>query len=104
MFKRIAGISLTALLLLLVSAKSVSASEGTALLTSPDNDAKCFLASVLVDVGEYQFVMTCRNLTTPPDADRLFYQAWARRKGVADDPKAKNRRIEIRQGSIFFLG
>lgn len=104
MFKRIAGISLTALLLLLVSAKSVNASEGTALLTSVDNDAKCFLASVLVDIGEYQFVMTCRNLTTPPDADRLFYQAWARRKGVADDPKAKTGGLRFGKGAYFSLG
>ena len=104
MFKKIAGISLTALLLLLASANSVNASEGTALLTSPDNDAKCFLASVLVDVGEYQFVMTCRNLTTPPDADRLFYQAWARRKGVADDPKAKTGGLRFGKGAYFSLG
>lgn len=104
MFKKIAGISLTALLLLIVSAKSVSASEGTALLTSTDNDAKCYIASVLVDVEEYQFVMTCRNLTTPPDANRLFYQAWARRKGVADDPKAKTGGLRFGKGAYFSLG
>jgi hypothetical protein len=104
MFKKIVGISLIALLLLLVSAKSVNASEGTALLTSNDNDAKCFIASVLVDVEEYQFVMTCRNLTTPPDANRLFYEAWARRKGVADDPKAKTGGLRFGKGAYFSLG
>lgn len=104
MLKKIAGISLTALLLLIVSAKSVSASEGTALLTSTDNDAKCYIASVLVDVEEYQFVMTCRNLTTPPDANRLFYQAWARRKGVADDPKTKTGGLRFGKGAYFSLG
>lgn len=104
MFKKIAGISLTALLLLLVSAKSVLASEGSALLTSTDNEAKCYIASVLVDVEEYQFVMTCRNLTTPPDANRLFYQAWARRRGVVDDPKAKTGGLRFGKGAYFSLG
>ncbi|MBI5356027.1 hypothetical protein HZB78_00240 [Candidatus Collierbacteria bacterium] len=104
MLKRIVGIGLTGLLLLLVSAGSASASEGTAFLTSNDNDAKCFLASVLVDVEEYQFVMTCRNLITPPDANRLFYQAWGRRKGVADDPKTKTGGLRFGKGAYFSLG
>lgn len=104
MFKKIAGLTLTSLLLLLVFAKTVNASEGTALLTSADNEAKCYIASVLVDVEEYQFVMTCRNLTTPPDADRLFYQAWARRKGVSDDPKAKTGGLRFGKGAYFSLG
>ena len=49
-------------------------------------------------------MMTCRNLTTPPDADRLFYQAWARRKGVADDPKAKTGGLRFGKGAYFSLG
>lgn len=104
MLKKIAGLAFASLFLLLASAGAAYASEGTALLTSPDNEAKCYIASVLVDVEEYQFVMTCRNLTTPPDADRLFYQAWARRKGVADDPKAKTGGLRFGKGAYFSLG
>ena len=104
MLKKIIGFSLTALVLLLISAKAVNASEGTALLTSADNDARCFLASVLVDEGDYQVVMTCRNLTTPPDANRLFYHAWGRRKGATEGQQAKTGGIKFGKGAYFSLG
>lgn len=89
---------------LLAFPKFAMASEGTALLTSVDNDSRCFLASVLVDEGDYQVVMTCRNLTTPPDANRLFYLAWARRKGVAEGQQAKTGGLKLGKGAYFSLG
>ena len=104
MLKNIIAFSLTALVLLLISTKAVNASEGTALLTSQDNDARCFLASVLVNEGDYQVVMTCRNLTTPPDANRLFYLAWARRKGATEGQQAKTGGLKLGKGAYFSLG
>lgn len=104
MLKKIIGFSLTALTLLLLLAKNANASEGTALLTSPDNDARCFLASVLVDEGDYQIVMTCRNLTTPPDANRLFYHVWGRRKGAAESQQSKTGGLKFGKGAYFSLG
>src|SRR3989338_4014049 len=104
MLKKIIAFSLTALALLLISTKAVNASEGTALLTSADNDARCFLASVLVDEGDYQVVMTCLNLTTPPDANRLFYLAWARRKGATEGQQAKTGGLRFGKGAYFSLG
>jgi hypothetical protein len=84
--------------------KFVMASEGTALLASQDNDARCFVASVLVNEGDYQVVMTCRNLTTPPDANRLFYLAWARRKGATEGQQAKTGGLKLGKGAYFSLG
>lgn len=104
MLKKIIGFSLTALTLLLLLAKNANASEGTALLTSEDNDARCFLASVLVDEGDYQIVMTCRNLTTPPDANRLFYHVWGRRKGAAESQQSKTGGLKFGKGAYFSLG
>ena len=89
---------------LLAFPKFAVASEGTALLTSVDNDSRCFLASVLVDEGDYQVVMTCRNLTTPPDANRLFYLVWARRKGAAEGQQAKTGGLKLGKGIYFSLG
>ena len=104
MIKKIIGFILASLILLSVSAKVANASEGTALLTSADNDARCFLASVLVDEGDYQVVMTCRNLTTPPDVNRLFYLAWARRKGATEGQQAKTGGLKLGKGAYFSLG
>lgn len=104
MLKKIIGFSLTALTLLLILTKDANASEGTALLTSKDNDARCFLASVLVDEGDYQIVMTCRDLTTPPDANRLFYHVWGRREGAAESQQSKTGGLKLGKGAYFSLG
>lgn len=104
MLKKIIGFSLTSLILLLASAKTANASEGTVLLTSHDNDAKCFVASVLVNEADYQVVMSCRNLTTPPDATRLFYHAWGRRVGATEGQQAKTGGLKFGKGPYFSLG
>ena len=104
MIKKIIGFILASLILLSVSAKVANASEGTALLTSHDNEAKCFVASVLVNEGDYQVVMSCRNLTTPPDAIRLFYHAWVKRKGAVDEQQIKTGGLKFGKGPYFSLG
>lgn len=65
--------------LLLFSEKTVSASEGTAFLTSDQSPVRCFAASVLVDVDTHQVVLSCRNLVIPQGPELLFYRAWAKR-------------------------
>lgn len=104
MLKKIIGFSLTVLTLLLISIKPAHASEGTALLTSHDNDAKCFVASVLVNEGNYQVVMSCRNLTTPPDATRLFYHVWGKHIGTAEGQQTKTGGLKFGKGPYFSLG
>src|SRR3990167_3201435 len=65
--------------LLLVGVSGASASEGTAFLTSDQTGVRCFAASVLLDVDNYQVIVSCRNLIIPPAANRLFYRAWIKR-------------------------
>lgn len=59
--------------------RPVEASEGTAFLTSDQTGVRCFAASVLLDVDNYQVIVSCRNLIIPPAANRLFYRAWVKR-------------------------
>ena len=48
-------------------------------MTSDQTGVRCFAASVLLDVDNYQVIVSCRNLIIPPAANRLFYRAWIKR-------------------------
>lgn len=87
--KKFLAIVLGVTAVLAVGHKSALASEGTALLTGSGTDARCYIASVLVDEEAYQVVMSCRNLIVPPAGERLFYRAWARRAAAAEPSDKK---------------
>lgn len=72
----------------LLGAARAQASEGTAFLTSDQTGVRCFAASVLLDVDNYQVIVSCRNLIIPPAANRLFYRAWVKRIS-ASTPQGK---------------
>ena len=70
--------SLFALVLFLIIALPVLASEGTAKLESTGGEmGSCFVASVYVD-GRYRVLMTCRDLRSALDPVRNKYIAWAK--------------------------
>lgn len=87
---------------ILFSSKPVTASEGTAFLTGSQTDAECFAASVLTAPAEYRILITCRNLTTPPQAETLFYIAWAKKIGAEAD--SQNTLPKFGRGAYIFLG
>lgn len=82
--KRIFIKTLLVALLVIAGRGTALASEGTARL-SGQGESQCFLASVLVNQADYRLVMTCRNLLVPPETETLFYHAWAKRAGVAQE-------------------
>ncbi len=73
---------------ILVFPAVVFASEGVAVLTG-QTDARCFLASVLIDENRYKIVAACRDLTVPPESETLFYRLWGKRLGASPTPGAK---------------
>lgn len=95
-------VSILAIGSIFFTSKSVTASEGTAFLTGSQTTAECFAASVLTAPAEYRILITCRNLTTPPQAETLFYSAWARKAGREIDEK--NSLPQFNRGVYVFLG
>jgi hypothetical protein len=73
----------------LIAVAPAAASEGTAILTGP-TAARCWFASVLIDEQRYKIVVSCRDLTVPPESETLFYRLWVKRLGFsAPTPGAK---------------
>lgn len=92
--------SAAAFLAILLFSSPVRASEGTTYLIGSQTDAECFLASVLTAPAEYRVLITCRNLTTPPQAETLFYSAWAKRL----DSGTSTNTPKFGRGEYMFLG
>lgn len=80
MMRRILATLIFAISTLIVAGlEKVSANEGTAVLLSDSVNARCFVASVFVDEGDYRILLTCENLTLPPSSEKLFYHVWAKK-------------------------
>jgi hypothetical protein len=94
----------TSLIFLLLGAETAWANEGVASLSGPDTNAQCFSASVLVDEEDYRLVMTCRNLIVPPETERLFYYAWARRVGAEPVEGERTGLAGFGRGAFIPLG
>ena len=73
---------LYSLIHLFITPPPAYASEGTAFLSGV-TEARCYLASVLIDENRYKIVASCRDLTVPPESEILFYRLWAKRLGAA---------------------
>jgi hypothetical protein len=70
------------LLLLILSYKLVSATEGTFELRSTDtNNYKCFAASLQMQDLNYTILLSCRNLIFPLDETIYSYILWANPEG-----------------------
>lgn len=88
MMKRICTVFVFALgIFFLVGVSGVSANEGTTLLVGDKTNGRCFVASVLVDEGDYRVLVTCENLTLPPSSEKLFYHVWAKKASAAASTK-----------------
>ena len=61
----------------LIMAGRVGASEGTAEIYSVRGRAeRCFLASILMQNGKYQIMISCRDLIFPPEQGVYGYVLW----------------------------
>lgn len=104
MMRKLLASTLMAMGVVLLAHKPIFASEGTAILAGETSDAKCFAAAVLVAESDYQLVMTCRNLNVPPATEKLFYRAWAKRKGADIVDKKTTGLSRLGRGSYISLG